>query len=56
MKSALIELMICGTVGAYCVVRCAALMPAAFAEARAVVAAAFDRQRRIEDALEPEGE
>ena len=56
MKSALIELMICGTVGAYCVVRCAALMPAAFAEARAVVAAAFERQRRIEEVLEPEGE
>jgi hypothetical protein len=56
MKSALVELMICGTVGAYCVMRCAALMPAAFAEARAVVAAAFDRQRRIEEVLDPEGE
>jgi len=56
MKSALLELMICGTVGTYCVMRCAALMPAAFAEARAVVAAAFDRQRRIEDVLEPEGD
>jgi hypothetical protein len=56
MKHALIELMICGTVGAYCVMRCAALMPAAFAEARAVMAAAFDRQRRVEEVLEPEGE
>lgn len=56
MKSAILELMICGTVGAYCVLRCAALMPAAFAEARAVMAAAFDRQRRIDEILEPEGE
>lgn len=56
MRSAILELMICGTVGAYCVMRCAALMPAAFAEARAVMAAAFDRQRRVEEVLEPEGE
>jgi hypothetical protein len=56
MKSALLELMICGTVGTYCVMRCASLVPAAFAEARAVVAAAFDRQRRIEEVLEPKGE
>jgi len=56
MKSALLELMICGTVGTYCFMRCASLVPAAFAEARAVVAAAFDRQRRIEGIMEPEGE
>ena len=56
MKSALLELMICGTVGAYCVMRCAALMPAALAEARAVMSAALDRQRRIEEVLDPEGE
>ena len=51
-----LELLLCSTIGMYCLVRCASLVPAAIAEAQAVMAAAFDRQRRIEDVLEPEGD
>lgn len=50
MKPALIEFLLCGTIGTYCVMRCLAVAPQAFAAAREVVAMAFDR-RRQQDAL-----
>jgi hypothetical protein len=49
----LIEFLICGTIGAYCVMRCAALMPRVIAEAHAVVRMATERRREI-DALQEE--
>lgn len=45
----LIEFMICGTIGAYCLVRCASLMPRVLSEVQAVVRAAAERRRVIED-------
>lgn len=48
----LIEFLICGTIGAYCVMRCAALMPRVIAEAHAVVRMATERRREIEDLQE----
>lgn len=44
----LIEFLICGTIGAYCAMRCAALMPRVIAEAHAVVRMATERRREIE--------
>jgi hypothetical protein len=44
----LIEFFLCGTIGAYCVMRCAALMPRVIAEAHAVVRMATERRREIE--------
>ena len=49
-----LELLLCGTIGVYCLVRCLAVMPAAVAEARALVAAAMERQRRVGEQLEAE--
>jgi hypothetical protein len=45
----LIEFLICGTIGAHCVMRCAALMPRVIAEAHAVVRQATERRREIEE-------
>jgi hypothetical protein len=47
----LIEFLICGCIGTYCVMRCAALMPRVIAEAHAVVRQAAERRREI-DAIE----
>jgi hypothetical protein len=44
----LIEFLICGAIGTYCVMRCAALMPRVIAEAHAVVRQAVERRREIE--------
>jgi len=44
----LIEFLLCGTIGAYCVMRCAALMPRVIAEAHAVVRQAVERRREID--------
>jgi hypothetical protein len=44
----LIEFLICGAIGTYCVMRCAALMPRVIAEAHAVVRMAVERRREIE--------
>jgi hypothetical protein len=44
----LIEFLICGCIGTYCVLRCAALMPRVIAEAHAVVRMAVERRREIE--------
>jgi hypothetical protein len=47
----LIEFLLCGTIGAYCVMRCAALLPRVIAEAHAVVRQSVERRREI-DAIE----
>jgi hypothetical protein len=44
----LIEFLVCGCIGTYCVLRCAALMPRVIAEAQAVVRMATERRREIE--------
>ena len=44
----LIEFLVCGCIGTYCVMRCAALMPRVIAEAHAVVRMAVERRREIE--------
>jgi hypothetical protein len=54
VKHALLEFLICGTIGMYCVIRCASLAPRVFAEVHAVVAGARERTRRVGEALEVE--
>ena len=44
----LIEFILCGAIGTYCVLRCAALMPRVIAEAHAVVRMAVERRREME--------
>ena len=53
MKS-LLELLLCGTIGTYCLWRCVAIMPRVIAEAHAVVRQATERRREIEAIGEPE--
>lgn len=52
----LIELLICSTIGAYCVWRCYSVMPLAIAEAHALVAAYLGRVRELETLVEPDAE
>jgi hypothetical protein len=47
----LIEFLICGTIGSYCLWRAASVLPKALAEAHAVVRQATERRREI-DAIE----
>ena len=47
----LLELLLCGTIGTYCLLRCVAIMPRVIAEAHAVVRMATERRREI-DAIE----
>jgi len=49
-----IELLLCSTIGAYCVWRCYAVLPLAIAEAHTLVRMAMERTRRVEEALEVE--
>jgi hypothetical protein len=44
----LLEFLVCGCIGTYCVVRCASLMPRVIAEANAVVRMAIEKRREIE--------
>jgi hypothetical protein len=50
----LIEFLVCGTIGTYCLLRCVAIMPRVIAEAHAVVRMATERRREIEAIGEPE--
>ena len=50
----LLELLLCGTIGTYCLLRCVAIMPRVIAEAHAVVRMATERRREIEAIGEPE--
>ena len=47
----LIEFLLCGCIGTYCLLRCVAIMPRVIAEAHAVVRQAVERRREI-DAIE----
>ena len=47
-----IELLLCGTIGAYCVWRCYSVFPLAIAEAHALVAAYLGRVNGIDAAIE----
>ena len=51
-----IELLLCGTIGAYCVWRCYSVLPLAIAEAHALVAAYLGRVRELETLVEPDAE
>ncbi|NBW16317.1 MAG: hypothetical protein EBR82_50885 [Caulobacteraceae bacterium] len=51
-----IELLLCSTIGAYCVWRCYAVLPLALAEAHALVAAYLGRVRELESLVEPDAE
>jgi hypothetical protein len=51
-----VELLLCGTIGAYCVWRCYAVLPLALAEAHALVAAYLVRVRELETLAEPDAE
>ena len=50
----IIELLICSTIGSYCLWRAAGVLPKAMAEAHAVVRMATERRREI-DELQEEG-
>jgi hypothetical protein len=52
MKHALLEFLLCSTIGIYCLLRCASLAPRVWAEVHAVVAGARERTRRVEETLE----
>ena len=51
-----LELLICSAIGGYCLCRIWAVMPAAYDEVMAVIAAAFGRVREIEAAIEDAAE
>jgi hypothetical protein len=48
-----LELLICSTIGAYCLWRCYSVLPLAIAEAHALVTAYLGRTREIEQLAEP---
>jgi hypothetical protein len=50
----LIELLLCSTLGSYCLWRAAMVLPRAVAEAHAVVRMATERRREIDAIGEPE--
>ena len=50
----LLELLLCSTIGAYCLWRCYAVMPLAIAEAHALAAAYLGRWRELEAIIEPD--
>jgi hypothetical protein len=50
----LIELLICSTIGTYCLWRAASVLPRALAEAHAVVRMAAERRREMDALGEPE--
>jgi hypothetical protein len=52
----LLELLLCSTIGAYCLWRCYAVLPLALAEAHALVAALLGRWRELEAMVEPDAE
>jgi hypothetical protein len=51
----LAELLICSTIGSYCLWRAASVLPRAMAEAHAMVRMATDRRRQIDAIEEGEG-
>ncbi len=55
MKHAVLEFLMCGTIGMYCVVRCVALMPEIIRMATHAVALATERRRQIDEVIEEGG-
>jgi len=51
-----IELLLCSTIGAYCVWRCCSVLPLAIAEAHALVAAMLGRVRELDAIVEPDAD
>lgn len=51
-----LELLICSAIGGYCVMRAWQVMPGAYDEVMAVVAAGLSRVRNIESAIEDAAE
>jgi hypothetical protein len=51
-----IELLLCSTIGAYCVWRCYSVLPLAIAEAHALVAAMLGRARELEAIVDPDAD
>ena len=45
----LVELLVCSTIGTYCLWRAASVLPRALAEAHAVVRMATERRREIDE-------
>jgi hypothetical protein len=52
----LLELLLCSTIGAYCLWRCYSVLPLALAEAHALVVALLGRWRELEAIIEPDAE
>ena len=52
MKPQLLEFLICGTIGVYCVTRMYVLFPSVVKQAREVVAMAIQRRERYEELIE----
>jgi hypothetical protein len=48
----LLELLLCGTIGTYCLWRAASVLPRAIAEAHAVVRMAVERRQEIDELQE----
>jgi len=51
-----LELLLCSTIGAYCVWRCYSVLPLAIAEAHALVAAMLGRVRELDAIVEPDAD
>jgi len=51
-----LELLLCSTIGAYCVWRCYAVLPLAIAEAHALAAAYLGRVRELDALVEPDAD
>jgi hypothetical protein len=51
-----LELLLCSTIGAYCVWRCYSVLPLAIAEAHALVAAMLGRVRQLDAIVEPDAD
>lgn len=52
MKPQLLEFLLCGTIGVYCVTRMYVLFPSVVRQAREVVAMAIQRGKRYEELIE----
>ena len=51
-----LELLLCSTIGAYCVWRCYSVLPLAIAEAHALAAAYLGRVRELDALVEPDAD
>jgi len=56
MRHALLEFLLCGTIGGYCLMRVWQVMPDAYDEVMAVIAAGLGRARDIDAAIDEAAE